>query len=177
MADEDFETEPEQDQSELGAISETDAERNARAKKLAALMKLPVTELAAKLAVLREMKAYHEGLAKRFGSEIAIVGEAVFERFMESNTANLRLSGSLFADTRARIVTPDLLYRPAVKNVAALFQWCRATMHSHFIKETIHPKTLETFVNQSKKANLPLPDESILAVFNVKTAKVRRASK
>lgn len=139
------------------------------------LRALGVPQQAQRLAVLKETKEYYEALADAISGEIAILSGVFYTSAMESNTPSIRVGGALFTDQRERIISPDTDYRPTVKDQVEMFKWLRERDLGGFIKETIHPATLASFVSKQKDANAELPPEKVLAVFTVETAKVQRA--
>jgi hypothetical protein len=53
----------------------------------------------------------------------------------------------------------------------------RANNSASLIKETVHHKSLESFIEKQKEANLALPPPDVLTVFTIETASLRRAPK
>lgn len=134
-----------------------------------------VEEQAKLAAALKEMKEYHETMATLCGSELAKLGTPLCQQMVNTSVDNMRIGGALFNDGAARIVTPKITYKPSVKNELKLFEWVRSMGLGDMIKETIHYKKLESFVDCQKEANQPLPPPDVMDVFTMETVSVRRA--
>jgi len=134
---------------------------------------------AKRFAMLTAMKEHHESVIKTLNVELMALGEALYKEFTDASAPieNMRISGFIFSDKQDRIVRPDLKYRPTVVDEELFFKLLRATGEGALIKETVHPKTLESWVTKRRKANAALPAESILKVWTQETAKVSRAPK
>ena len=137
---------------------------------------MTLEELAKKLALLKQLKEYHETCAKILGSDIANISSQIFDAFMSSQTTQIRLSGKLFKDKEDRTVKPTLKYKPTIILQDTFFSWMQANKHGILIKEQIHPKALEGFVTAQKKNNKILPTEDVLKVFTIQTASIRKVS-
>lgn len=133
--------------------------------------------LAQRAAVLREMKEYYENLAQTCGSELAALGEPLYNEMTEKKLENVRLSGDSFTDGQARILTVEAKDQPKVHNQIALHAWLRDRKMGEIIKESVHPMTLQALISQRKESNLELPPDEVLHVFTLKSVKVRRAPK
>ena len=134
-------------------------------------------ELGAKLALLKEMKDYHESMSEILGSEISKLSMEAYKQMLETNMDQMRVSGSLFKDQTPRIITPNSKYKPTVIKQPEFFDYLRDSSFGDMIKPTVHPKTLEAWVTSQKENNLPLPAEDVLKVFTIETVSVRRAPK
>jgi hypothetical protein len=138
---------------------------------------MTLEETAKRIAVLRELREHHEKQAELLGSTIHELGEALFKQFMNSSTNQIRVSAECFKDGQERIITPDTKFKPTVLDQPGLLAWLNETGHGSLIKPTVHPKTLEAFINEQKEKNLSMPPEQILKVFTVETVNCRRAPK
>jgi hypothetical protein len=131
--------------------------------------------LCKRFAMLKAQKEAHEKSAEILGSALFELGQQVNDALLNAGVPSQPLDGKFFADGRGRIIRPEMKYKPSIKNEAMMFAWVRKEGLDVMIKETIHPKTLESFVKKQKEANKPLPPEEALAVFTVNTATVTRA--
>lgn len=133
-----------------------------------------------RLAMLKALKEHHEHMAAMLGNELNELGYKIYQACVKGEviTKSIRIDGSRdFTDGQDRIVSPEIKYRPDVKQEAMLFQFLRDGNEGSLIKETLHFKTLETWAKNRVIKNMPLPDESILKVWRQETAKVTRAPK
>jgi hypothetical protein len=134
-------------------------------------------EMAKRFAMLKALKEHHESVISTLNEEMNKLGGDLFKAFADGAKA-LRIDGErLFPDKQDRIITPLLKYRPTIVDETTFFMWLRKGGEGALIKETIHPKTLESWVGKRKKANVALPDETMLKVWTQETAQVRRAPK
>jgi len=141
-------------------------------------MNSELISLGKKFAMLKELKEHHEHVISLINIELQQLGIKIYEEMTDSDTISFRITGqNLFKDNQDRIISPDPKLKPTVVDEAKLFDFLRKTGHSDLIKETVFYKTLESWITQQKKNNQELPDETILKVFMLKTAKVRRAPK
>jgi hypothetical protein len=138
---------------------------------------MSIEEDSKRIAVLREVREYHEAQSELIGGEIHRLSEKLFKQFIDSNTDQVRISADCFKDGQARIITPDTKFKPTVLDQAGLFAWLTAAGHGSLIKPTVHAKTLEAFINEQKEKNLPVPSEQIMKIFTVETVNCRRAPK
>lgn len=140
-------------------------------------MSSSLQEDAANLAILKELKSHHENIVKTINSEIIALGQRIWTQSLEDHVDQLRVSGDLFKDFTPRIVTPCIEYKPSVAagQRPALILWLKEHKYESLVQETVHPKTLESFVKEQKDKNLPLPDTTILNIYTIETAKVTRA--
>ena len=137
-------------------------------------------EKARRFAMLKALKEHHEGIISTINAEIEKLGGELFQAFADPNAGvrTLRIDGSrIFSDGQDRIVTPELKYRPSIVEETLFFGYLRKGGEGTLIKETVHPKTLESWVKRRKKENVALPDETMLKVWTQETAKVTRAPK
>ena len=134
-------------------------------------------ELARKFAVLKELEELHEKAAKTIGSELAKLGEELFSSFANEGTNKIELVPGIFQDHQGRVVKPELKYKPTVLDELLLFSWLRNNNAGQLIKETVHYKTLESFLTSQKENNLAIPGENIIKIFTLETANVRRVPK
>lgn len=134
-------------------------------------------EISKRFALLKELREYHEKMAETLGSELAVLGPKLFQAFTDAHSDQMRISGDIFKDGSARIVSPIIKYKPSVLKEPEFFAWLRTENHESLIKETVHFKTLESFIEKQKEANQPLPPPDVLTVFTIETASLRRAPK
>lgn len=134
-------------------------------------------ELARKFAILKAQKEYHERMVKIINTDLGTIGKLFYTVCADDDIDQLRVSGDLFTDTQARVVKPEIIYRPTVANITGFHAYLREKGFGSLIKENVHPKTLESWVKKQKTANSPLPSEELLKVFEQETAKVTRAKK
>jgi hypothetical protein len=134
-------------------------------------------EVALNFALLKAAKEQKEREVELINAEIQRLGERLFEMFGDG-TASVRLNGAVaFLDGQDRIVTPSVKWSTSVVDQAAFYTLLRAENNGGLIKETIHHTTLEKWVKERKEQNAALPSESVLKVFEIQGATVRRAPK
>ena len=132
----------------------------------------------ARFALLKELQEHHESMVKILGGELEKIGNELFTDFADSGKAeSLRIVGSLFKDGAARIIKPVLKYKPSIVDQPLFFNWLIQHSHASLIKETVHPQTLISWTTKAIEERHELPDETMLKIFNVQTANVRRAPK
>lgn len=129
------------------------------------------------IALLKELKEHHENIVETLGRDIQKLSAEAYKGFTDANMESLVISSDLFKDGQSRIIRPDTKYATSVVQPAKFFGWLRSRNLGDIIKETIHPKTLESFVSKQKEDNQPLPAEDVLKVFTVETVSIRRAPK
>ena len=135
-----------------------------------------LSDLGTRYALLKELQAHHEKMAKVLGGELAKIGEDLFREFGDSQQASFRLIGEhRFNDNRDRIITPVVKYKPTIISKPLFYQLLRTSGQSSLIKEVVAPGTLAKWVGELKRSNKPLPPEDVLRVFSIETATVRRA--
>lgn len=137
---------------------------------------------ARRFAMLKAMKKHHEDTAKQIGSMINELGTELYNDFVDEGLESFQLSAIvngrvLFADKRDRTLRPDPKLKPSVnsENLGRFHEWMRVNGFGDLIKETIHPGTLESWVNKRSDENLPLPPKELMSVFTVETVKVTSA--
>jgi len=136
-----------------------------------------IEDLCKKVALLKQMKEYHEAQADLAGSEISRISQLAYSEMALKGTDQIRVTGSMFKDGQARIITPDVKYKTSLLQPPVFFAYLRENNFGTLIKETVHPKTLESWVTGQKENNQPLPTEDILKIFTLETVSVRRAPK
>lgn len=137
-----------------------------------------LSEVATRLAVLKALKEHKTREIELLNKEMDTLGAKLFELFGDAGLANVRIVGAdIFTDKQDRIVTPDSSYKVSVVNPIAFFELLRAEGNGSLIKEQVHHTASEKWVKAKKEGNLPLPDESVLKVWTVESASVRRAPK
>jgi hypothetical protein len=136
-----------------------------------------IEDICKRIALLKQMKEYHEAMADMLGGEIAKVSQTAYTEMASKGTDQIRVSGSLFSDGQARIITPDIKYKTSIVNQAMFFDYLRSNNFGTLIKETVHPKTLESWITGQKENNMPVPAEDVLKIFTLETVSVRRAPK
>ena len=129
-------------------------------------------------AILREQKEEYEHIITLLNTELTKMGEELFETFIAENIANFRINGrDIFKDGQDRVISPDVKFKGTVANEGAFFEYLRTQGHGSMIREYVHPATLESWIKRQKEENSELPDDSILKIWSLSTAKIRRASK
>lgn len=136
-----------------------------------------IAEKAKQFAILKQKREDLEAQDKILGNLISGLGKELFELFVKQNVTSFRISGELFADGQDRIISPDVKYNGTIEDETAFFTMLRSTGSGSLIKETVHHKTLESWIKNLKTKNQPLPPETMLRVFQIDSAKVRRAPK
>jgi len=139
-------------------------------------------EKARRFAILKALKAHHEATAKKLGAQINELGAELYDDFANDGIESYQLAAVvngrvLFADRRNRTLRPEAKLKPSVTtvNVERFHAWMRANGFGDLIKESIHPGTLESWVNKRTDENLPLPPKELMSVFTVETVKVTSA--
>lgn len=130
-----------------------------------------------RFGLLKELREWHEHNAKVLGSELEKLGADIFDECTDNNVSSMKISGAIFKDGQDRSVSPVTKFKPSVLNEASFFQWLRERNHGALIKETVHAKTLESFVKTQKENNQELPAPEVLTIFTVTSAKIIRAPK
>jgi hypothetical protein len=135
---------------------------------------------ARRVAMLKELKSHYEVIAEKIGSEINKLGVELYEQFADDELKSMRIGPEhdgriIFNDHRERIIKPELKYKPTVKDQVKFFSWLRKEKYGEIIKESVHPKTLESFVTERKTQNLALPPVDTLTIYDFKTVKVSLA--
>jgi hypothetical protein len=138
-----------------------------------------VSGLSRKFAMLKALKEHHERILKVINTDMMAVGKELYESFADEEVTQLRVPGKFFTDQQERIVKPDLKFKGTIvkEHQTEFFTYLRTQNFGALIKETIHHKTLETWIAKRKKANAPLPSEDLLKIFTIETANVKRAPK
>jgi hypothetical protein len=136
-----------------------------------------IEDICKRIALLKQMKEYHEAMSDMLGGEIYKISQTAYTEMASKGTDQIRVSGSLFKDGQARIISPDVKFKTSVVNPPMFFDYLRANEFGTLIKEKVNPKTLESWVNGQKENNMPLPTEDILKIFTLETVSVRRAPK
>ena len=143
---------------------------------------------ARRLAVCRTLKDYYKKMAERLGGEIKKLNEELYDELESEGLSEIRVSATqpdsrtgeprlVFPDGRDRILEPDIILHPTVKDQAKFFAWLRANTLGGLIKEQVHAQTLASMVKTRKQENKPLPEQEILTVFDEKAIKVRASKK
>jgi len=134
---------------------------------------------AARFALLKQLKEHHEAMVKTLNGEIEKQGQELYKLFTDGDAeiSGLRVAGTLFKDGKARLITPTVVLNPSVtvEKKPVFFAWLRANGYAELIKEDVHFQTLKSWVAQMKDNNKPLPDKSILGIYTIETASVKRA--
>lgn len=134
--------------------------------------------VATRLAVLKALKEHKTREIELINKEMDTLGTKLFELFGDAGLANIRITGAeVFTDNQDRIVSPDSSYKVSVVSPPAFFEILRAEGNGSLIKESVHHTATEKWVKEKKESNQPLPEESILKVWTVEGASVRRAPK
>ena len=138
-----------------------------------------VSGLSRKFAMLKALKEHHERILKVINTDMMAVGKELYESFADEEVSQLRVPGKFFTDQQERIVTPDLKFKGTIVKAKQtdFFAYLRANAFGALIKESVHHKTLETWIAKRKKDNAPLPSEDLLKIFTIETANVKRAPK
>ena len=135
-----------------------------------------LSELGKKFALLKELRSHHEHMAELLGSELATLGAELFKEFVSSEQISFRLDGSrLFRDGQDRIVRPLVKYKGTIVQHQPFFNLLKANEEESLIKIGVHDATLSSWITERKTKNLEMPNEAILKVFQITTAKVTRA--
>jgi hypothetical protein len=143
------------------------------------------SDKARRLVILKILKAHHETTADKIGAEVNKLSEELYDQFEDDGLSELCLSATMinpqtkeekaiFPDSRDRIISPEIKYRPTVKDEPNFFLWVRQNNHGALIKETIHPASLASWVEKQKTENKPLPDITLLSIFDQKTISVTK---
>lgn len=135
--------------------------------------------LSRKFAMLKALKEHHERILKVINTDMISVGKELYESFADEDVTQLRVPGKFFTDQQERIVKPDLKFKGTIVKAkqSDFFAYLRVQNFGSLIKESVHNKTLETWIAKQKAANMPLPSEDLLKVFTIETANVKRAPK
>jgi hypothetical protein len=135
--------------------------------------------LSRKMAMLKALKEHHERILKVINTDMMAVGKELYDTFIDEEVPEIRVPGKFFTDTQERIVKPDCKFKGTVVKAKQpeFFLYLRSHTFGALIKETVHPKTLEVWINKQKKANQPLPSEDLLKIFTIETASIKRAPK
>jgi hypothetical protein len=137
-----------------------------------------LSDVAQRFAILKAAKEQKEREVQLINTELSVLGAKLFELLADSGVATLRLDGkNLFVDKQDRILSPDTAYKTSIVDQPKFFGLLRTGDEGSLIKETIHPATLEKWIRGLVEMNKPFPDETVLKVWTVNGAKVRRAPK
>lgn len=138
--------------------------------------------VARQFAVMVEKKEQLNVQLKLLNQMITAHGQKLYDEFLDSGLKSIRVEGTVngkkvFLDGKDRIISPDVITRPNItaKTSDDFLAWMEANGFASLIKRTIPPPTLKKWVNDRQVANLPLPPENLMTVFNEETAKITRA--
>jgi len=141
--------------------------------------------MAKRLAVLKNLKSQLTERAEALGGQIQQLSGTLYEALADENLSKIQVAardadGTLvFADGQDRIITPEILYKGhiPVDSRADCYAWLRENGAGAIIKETIHDKSLSSWIQTRKEKKEPLPAEALLKVTELESVTVRKAPK
>lgn len=136
-------------------------------------------EKARRFALLKALKSHHEATAKKIGAMLSLLGAELYNEFVDDGLDAFQLTASvngklIFPDGKTRTLKPSAKLKPSVNktNLDRFHAWMRENGFKDLIKESIHDRTLEAWVNKRSDQNLPLPPKELMSVFTVETVSV-----